>query len=238
MLDVHPAHHAANTWRDFFIHIATIVVGLLIAVGIEQTVEYFHHRHQLRELREQMHDVLEKNRDSTPHNMEMAARLRASLQSIQARIAAGSAQPAPAPTIPAVDLFPRVPSIAPYEAAKENGTVALLTSEEIRIYNRLALQRDFLLLDVRDLNESFRDLDSFEERFADSAANRVFAGARPNLDIAKLSSTQREQYAILVANVIKRLDILRERIDLFDREVRAVLNGVRDESELLFTSPR
>jgi hypothetical protein len=24
MLDVHPAHHAASTWRDFFIHIATI----------------------------------------------------------------------------------------------------------------------------------------------------------------------------------------------------------------------
>jgi hypothetical protein len=23
MLDVHPAHHAAGTWRDFFVHIAT-----------------------------------------------------------------------------------------------------------------------------------------------------------------------------------------------------------------------
>ena len=52
MLDVHPAHHAASTWRDFFIHIATIVVGLLIAVGLEQTVEYFHHRHQVAETRE------------------------------------------------------------------------------------------------------------------------------------------------------------------------------------------
>jgi hypothetical protein len=52
MLDVHPAHHAATTWRDFFIHIATIVVGLLIAVGLEQTVEYFHHRHQLHDVRQ------------------------------------------------------------------------------------------------------------------------------------------------------------------------------------------
>src|SRR5882757_6824641 len=50
MLDVHPAHHAASTWRDFFVHIATIVLGLLIAIGLEQTVEYFHHQHQLREL--------------------------------------------------------------------------------------------------------------------------------------------------------------------------------------------
>src|SRR5882757_3622278 len=52
MLDVHPAHHAASTWRDFFVHIATIVLGLLIAVGLEQTVEHFHHQHQLRELRQ------------------------------------------------------------------------------------------------------------------------------------------------------------------------------------------
>jgi hypothetical protein len=39
MLDVHPPHHAASTWRDFFIHIATIVIGLLIAIGLEQTVD-------------------------------------------------------------------------------------------------------------------------------------------------------------------------------------------------------
>ena len=52
MLDVHPPHHSANTWRDFLIHIATIVVGLLIAIGLEQTVEYFHHRHEIREARE------------------------------------------------------------------------------------------------------------------------------------------------------------------------------------------
>jgi hypothetical protein len=52
MLDVHPPHHAASTWRDFFIHIATIVLGLLIAIGLEQTVEYFHHRHQVADTRE------------------------------------------------------------------------------------------------------------------------------------------------------------------------------------------
>lgn len=28
MLDVHPPHEATHTWTDFFIHIATIVVGL------------------------------------------------------------------------------------------------------------------------------------------------------------------------------------------------------------------
>ena len=38
MLEPHPPHTTAHTWRDFFIHIATTVVGLLIAAGLEQTV--------------------------------------------------------------------------------------------------------------------------------------------------------------------------------------------------------
>jgi hypothetical protein len=54
MLDVHPPHHAASTWRDFFIHIATICVGLLIAIAFEQAVEALHHTHQRRELIEDL----------------------------------------------------------------------------------------------------------------------------------------------------------------------------------------
>jgi hypothetical protein len=61
MLDVHPPHSPTHTWRDFLIHIATIVVGLIIAVGLEQTVEYFHHRHQLHESRAAIHTELEVN---------------------------------------------------------------------------------------------------------------------------------------------------------------------------------
>jgi hypothetical protein len=62
MLDVHPPEHPAHSWTDFFIHIATIVVGLLIAVGLEQTVEYFHHRYEVRETREALARERETNR--------------------------------------------------------------------------------------------------------------------------------------------------------------------------------
>jgi hypothetical protein len=69
MLDVHPAHHAASTWRDFFIHIATIVIGLLIAIGLEQTVEYFHHRHLASEAREQLRSEREADEISNEVNI-------------------------------------------------------------------------------------------------------------------------------------------------------------------------
>jgi hypothetical protein len=61
MLDVHPPHAPTHTWRDFFIHIATICVGLLIAIGLEQSVEWLDHKHQLSEARESLRIEREKN---------------------------------------------------------------------------------------------------------------------------------------------------------------------------------
>ena len=52
MLDVHTPHETTRTWKDFFIHVAIITIGLLIAIGLEQTVEYFHHRRQAAEMAE------------------------------------------------------------------------------------------------------------------------------------------------------------------------------------------
>jgi hypothetical protein len=68
MLDVHPPHEAAHTWKDFLIHIATIVVGLLIAVGLEQTVEFFHHRHLTHRVHLQLAQELELNEESLRRN--------------------------------------------------------------------------------------------------------------------------------------------------------------------------
>ena len=62
MLDVHPAQHAASSWKEFFIHIATIVIGLLIAVGLEQAVESFHHRREVSAVREELQGEREANK--------------------------------------------------------------------------------------------------------------------------------------------------------------------------------
>jgi hypothetical protein len=61
MLDVHAPHEVVRTWKDFFVHIAAIAVGLLIAIGLEQTVEYFHHRQQVAQTREALRVEREQN---------------------------------------------------------------------------------------------------------------------------------------------------------------------------------
>lgn len=67
MLDVHPPHEAVHSWKDFLIHISTIVIGLLIAVALEQTVERIHHRHQVAETRRALSE-------ERAHNIKQFAR--------------------------------------------------------------------------------------------------------------------------------------------------------------------
>ena len=70
MLEVHPPHENVHSWRQFFIHIVAITIGLLIAIGLEQTVVYFHHRHQLQEARGELAAELESNRRVVHINLE------------------------------------------------------------------------------------------------------------------------------------------------------------------------
>lgn len=68
MLEVHPPGHAISGMRDFFVHLLTITVGLLIALGLESSVEALHHRHQRIEAEATIRRELEENR----HKIEVA----------------------------------------------------------------------------------------------------------------------------------------------------------------------
>ena len=70
MLDVHAPHESIHTLKGFFIHIATIVIGLLIAIGLEQSVEYIHHRHQLQEARRELLIEVDENLHLIELNIE------------------------------------------------------------------------------------------------------------------------------------------------------------------------
>lgn len=61
-MEVHAPHEPIHTWRDFFVHIATITIGLLIAIALEQSVEWFHHRHVVHVARENIRHEIEINR--------------------------------------------------------------------------------------------------------------------------------------------------------------------------------
>ena len=150
MLDVHPPHAPTHTWRDFLIHIATICVGLLIAIGLEQSVEAMHHRHQRRELESQLRNEAQRNLDLAQQNI---TRLQAQLTWYNANIVALNSAPttnggiSSAVLLPPGNLF-RIglldPSQATWAVAKANGSVALLPEDEAQVYSRLDHEAELL----------------------------------------------------------------------------------------------
>lgn len=133
MLDVHPPHEAAHGWRDFFVHIATIVVGLLIAIGLEQTVEHIHQRYELRETREALERDLEANRADAARNAKNWRWEMAELQNDLLVLEYVRRHPGvPQDKLPGDlrwDEFPKTWHTAAWTNAQANGLVRLLPLE-------------------------------------------------------------------------------------------------------------
>jgi hypothetical protein len=51
-MDVHAPHNPIHSIKEFLVHLLTITIGLLIALGLESSVEWLHHRHLARDARE------------------------------------------------------------------------------------------------------------------------------------------------------------------------------------------
>jgi hypothetical protein len=237
MLDVHVSREAIRTWKGFFIHIATIVIGLFIAVGLEQTVEFLHHRHLSEQLEEQMREVFAGNLQSNAKSLKQLSGLRAYLLQMRLAIIAridGKQEPTPPPaTDPRVATFLVFPNLAPYDAAKENGSVAYLPTARIRIYNRVAYQRELTATVRERWFDGLAALSAFNERYTDSTGDPEMGGPTTSPDLMKLSRAELDEYLSIVAALIKRTDLIADRYKLFDQECQAILDGVRDEDALI-----
>jgi hypothetical protein len=89
MLEAHAPHGDIQTWKGFLVHIGAIVIGLLIAVGLEQSVELLHHRHQRLQLEEQMRGVLEDDTQrAIPDDLRQLTALHAYLVDLQSAVVA------------------------------------------------------------------------------------------------------------------------------------------------------
>jgi hypothetical protein len=160
MLDVHPPHQAAHSWRDFAIHMVTIVLGLLIAIGLEQTVEALHRSHLRHELVENIHGECESNLkvlqiDTGAYKIERDWD-QASVEALADAQATNGSFTVTLPSQPDVELT-YAPSRAVWSIAKSNGKVALLPESVAEVYDRLDRQGEEFFLANEAINEAHRD---------------------------------------------------------------------------------
>jgi hypothetical protein len=241
MLEVHPPHTTPHTWRDFFIHIATITVGLLIALSLEQTVLLFHHREQRHQLEHDLRAEAEKNLRLIDLDNKFYAnkgtRLAALRQYVEELITRRT-HGLPAPTEPPPDLgspifaFPRT---SVWETAKESSLISLLPREEAAMFQEVYFENDRTRTFADRYFEARSDQRKFEVRFErlrdpndlSSAAGVISASA-----LARMNPDELKQYSALVSDAIETLEDSRFVTELARNSSQAVLNGARTPEEL------
>jgi hypothetical protein len=226
MIDIHPPQHAAMTRRDFFIHLGIVVLGILIAIGLEQTVEYFHRLHQLHELREgaiadariYLHDT-DQNRVANSQQIEdLTARIH------QVRDAIAQHRPLPPPSYrPAIDIS--TIRLGNLSAAKASGLLNLLSEDEIA--------------SAGDAEVGVVKAEALKERAAEAATKRIafeqrFQTAFPSgpFDFSHITPAQLDEYlGLLLEERVHRTETL-AYLDEMHRGSEAYLNGQRNLQKL------
>jgi len=153
MLDVHPphAHGGISGWRDFLVHIVVVTIGLLLALGLGQTVELLHHRYQVRETRNALQQERADNRqtfaDQTRAWRWWLVELRNNLLVFQYLQQHPGTPREKLPGVPVWRVRALAFSSAAWDAAHQSGVIALMPRDEIEDSSQLyeSLQRAFSL---------------------------------------------------------------------------------------------
>jgi hypothetical protein len=205
MIEVHPPHENVHTWRQFFIHIAAITIGLLIAIGLEQTVVYFHHRHQLQEARRELAVELESNRRVVGINLEATRKVMAELdadmallRAVQTSPASQSPEPIGSKLVYGLGNF-YWPKDATWQAVKQNGSLGLMAHDELHYYV-------YIYEDIAIIMEQLNELGA-RMAVANAIAQRSSDGNLTPKDIDELITVTSEAQAKLAySTVLLRLE--------------------------------
>jgi hypothetical protein len=226
MLDVHPPHPPPHTRRGIHIHKPTIVVGLLIAIGLEQTVELIHHRHERHQLEENLRAEAEKRVPLIQANLKaIAARNNWYIQILQASHSA-----VPVAGFVTLALPSRAPSVntnrpddSAWAAAKAAGTVSVLTDEEVELWGRVDYFASWTAKDSEGLSTAFETLNA--------VSNRIAVPLTPGTTI-RLTPADRDELMRAIALLVEKLRSFLVDDAAWQGASEAVLQGVKTTAEM------
>jgi hypothetical protein len=226
MIDIHPPQHAPMTKREFFVHLFIVVLGILIAIGLEQAVELIHRHHQANELRQgaivdahiYLHDVDQNRAANTRQIEDLTTRIQ------QVRDSLSQARPLSPPAYrPAISVS--TIRLGNLSAAKASGLINLLTVDEINS----ASDAEVGAVKSEALKERAQQAATkriaFEQRFQTSFPSGPF-------DFSHITPAQLDEYlGLLLDERVRRIETL-AYLELMHRGTEAYLSGQRDLDKL------
>jgi hypothetical protein len=95
-MDIHPPHGSIHTKKDFFIHLLTIIAGILIALGLEALITWGHHRTLVGEARANLAMEIRNNKETVDRALtEMRNRKQGLVEIIRAMQTLEAGKPGP-----------------------------------------------------------------------------------------------------------------------------------------------
>jgi hypothetical protein len=225
MLEVHAPHEVLHTWKGFVIHITTIVVGLFIAVALEQSVEAIHRHREVAALREDLrqesHQILADARNSeAAHLYEirwLTTRIAQTQLAIRERHPVGPREPNDMPNYAS-------PDIPIWRSAKAGGRTALLTKGEVNAYAEIEYVQAHL---------EEREVVKNTARYAVKSFNREFSSL-PNgdPDFSNASSEDLHTYLGLLTTAYEAIEAYIHWLRTTIGAESAVVDGKIDLDEI------
>jgi hypothetical protein len=226
MLDVHPPHTATHTWRDFLLHIATICVGLLIAVGLEQSVEAVHRAHERRELIEDFRNECRKTIHLTGRNITSYAADRdlqlATIALLETTAPQGGVVSVEIPARP-MPALTSAPSRAVWSVAKSNGKVALLPENVAEVFDRADYEGAMFFATTQTL------LDKRSDTFAVADELQVSLQSR---GLVRVKTENIHELAAAIGHQAETNDLLVLWSSAWNGACKAVVDGVQSRDAM------
>jgi hypothetical protein len=235
VIDVHAPHGGVHTWKDFWIHLGTITLGLLIAISLEQSVEWLHHQHERYQLEDDLHYEAARNHDCAEIDLAIYDKVSTWLLQLQREVddarspggksaIIGSARPDGIPDSPRYAAY-RVLGTEAWTTAKESSLLVLLPRDEAEIYARVSIQ----IGQVESTRDQVRALGirqgAFETRFSHGTYP-------PEFELSRLTPQQLDEYEALLADELEGVRVASSRMRIFAAANDYVLSGGVDEEKL------
>jgi hypothetical protein len=232
-MEVHVPEEPVMTWRQFFIHMGIVVLGLLIALMFEQSAEWLHHRHQRHEVQEGIQRDLEitvANAEGAQRYYEaMVARDARAIRDTQAAFLHHAPVPALTPVAGVADWDqPNDPS---YQAAKASGRLALLSEDEIRVFSEVDGPIQSLTAAFNVLDEAGSGLNEFTARFGTPGAEgNTWKDASPD-DVRRYMAAlaAQQNQARSIALIFATIHAIAEEVAKGERDLKTIYKAENDE---------
>lgn len=162
-MDVHAPHGPIQSVKEFMVHLLAITIGLLIALGLEASVEWMHHRHLVREARQNIAQEIRDNARNLEKEMNALPGEEKQLETLLSGVNDEENSGGPKPQPHMVWSVTRL-NDSSWNTAFSTGAVGHMDYEEVRRYSQLYALQQMFNSSMDHYLESRRDMYAFLTR--------------------------------------------------------------------------